>query len=230
VSDLELMELHTTALFRHDAAGRIVATNEPDPDAAPRLFFGRTVAGNLWRFRDDLPPDLVRNLDAVLAREPIPTDLRRPPACLAALVDVLSAHAPVGTISQGPAWRFPDDIASPPGVVAIRSETRDLVREHYPFLADHLEDLQPCFAVVVGGAVSVCFSSRITAAAAEAGVDTVAAFRGRGHATAVTAAWALAVRQSGRIPLYSTSWDNLASQRVANRLGLVLYGVDCSLS
>ncbi|MGH2617528.1 MAG: GNAT family N-acetyltransferase, partial [Thermomicrobiales bacterium] len=41
--------------------------------------------------------------------------------------------------------------------------------------------------------------------------------------------WAQAVRQEGRIPLYSTSWENLASQAVARKLGLVLYGVDLDI-
>jgi hypothetical protein len=33
----------------------------------------------------------------------------------------------------------------------------------------------------------------------------------------------------GQVPLYSTSWENLASQGVARRLGLQLYGVDLSI-
>jgi predicted GNAT family acetyltransferase len=76
---------------------------------------------------------------------------------------------------------------------------------------------------------SVCFSARNTPVAAEAGVDTVEEFRGRGYAPAVVAAWARAVRQEGRVPLYSTSWDNLASRSVARKLGLVMYGADFSL-
>jgi len=60
-------------------------------------------------------------------------------------------------------------------------------------------------------------------------VDTLEAFRGRGHASRVVAAWAIAVRETGRVPLYSTSWGNLASQGVARRLGLGLFGVDLSL-
>ena len=230
LSDLALMELHTAALFQHDEVGRIVTTNEPDPVPAPRLFLGRTSSGNLWRFRDDLPPDLVDHLHATLAAEPVATDLRQPPTCVAALQEALGAHAPVSSTWQGPAWYFPDALSSPPDVVAIRSPERELAGEHYPFLASQLEHLQPCFAVIRGGtAVSVCFSSRNTSDAAEAGVDTVEAFRGRGYATAVTAAWAHAVRESGRIPLYSTDWDNLASQRVAHHLGLILYGADFSI-
>jgi predicted GNAT family acetyltransferase len=65
--------------------------------------------------------------------------------------------------------------------------------------------------------------------AAEAGVETDAAFRGLGFAARVTAAWALAIRASGRIPLYSTSWSNTASLAVARKLGLTQYATDWSL-
>jgi predicted GNAT family acetyltransferase len=80
-------------------------------------------------------------------------------------------------------------------------------------------------AVVVGGrAVSVCGSVRISDRADEAGVETHPDFRGRGHALAAVWAWAQAVRNSGRVPLYSTSWSNMQSRRVAEKLGLVQYG------
>jgi RimJ/RimL family protein N-acetyltransferase len=84
--------------------------------------------------------------------------------------------------------------------------------------------------VAEGRAVSVCFSSRLTPRAAEAGVETAEPFRGRGYATRAVAAWAHAVRETGRIPLYSTSWNNLASQGVARSLGLRIYGADLSLT
>ena len=74
-------------------------------------------------------------------------------------------------------------------------------------------------------AVSICGSARITSRAHEAGVETHPDFRGRGHAVKVVAAWARAVREDGRIPLYSTSWENEASRDVARKLGLVQYGV-----
>jgi len=229
--DISLLQLHIDALFRHDASGRILTTNETDGTRAPRLFLGRTTAGNLWRFRDDLPTDLVRELDAILAKEPITDDLRHPPACLTDVSQLLGNHAPIVSIDQGPAWYFPDEVTAPYGVIAVPPAPREQLREHFPYLATDLEHRQPCRAVVRdGAAVSVCFSSRTTGDAAEAGLNTVEAFRRRGYATAVTAAWALAVRRSGRIPLYSTSWDNLASRAVARRLGLILYGADCSIA
>ena len=227
LSDLALIDLQAVALYTHDARGRIVRINEPDGERAPRLFLGRTRAGNLWRFRNDLPDDLVAALDRRLAREPIAADLSQPPACYDDLYDLLQSQAPVAAIWAGPAWRFPDEIAVPTGVVAITPANSDLLRAHFPWAAREIAALLPCYAVVQGGAaVSICRSVRLTPDAAEAGVDTVAAYRGRGYATAVAAAWAIAVRASGRIPLYSTSWDNLASRRVAQHLGLVLYGAD----
>ena len=68
-----------------------------------------------------------------------------------------------------------------------------------------------------------------SAQAAEAGVETTESARGQGHASAAVAAWAAAVLGEGRLPLYSTAWENRASQGVARRLGMVLYGDDWSI-
>jgi hypothetical protein len=42
----------------------------------------------------------------------------------------------------------------------------------------------------------------------------------------VTAGWALQVRSLGAVAMYSTSWENAASQGVARNLRLVQYGAD----
>jgi RimJ/RimL family protein N-acetyltransferase len=69
--------------------------------------------------------------------------------------------------------------------------------------------------------VSICHTPRpLTTRAAECGVWTHPAFRGRGYAAAVTSEWAAIMRPSGRYLFYSTDAENLSSQRVARRLNL----------
>jgi len=68
-----------------------------------------------------------------------------------------------------------------------------------------------------------------SAHAAEAGVETLPGFRGRGFAARAVAAWAGAVAGAGLLPLYSSDWSNRASLALAARLGLIRYGVDLHL-
>jgi RimJ/RimL family protein N-acetyltransferase len=231
LSDLALMELKAAALFTYDATGRMVGSNEPEPERAPRLFLGRTTDGLIWRVRDDVPAEIVARMARLLADEPLLTDPRHRPATFAALCEALETEAPITSVWEGPAWHFPASFPAPEGVVAIGTGNLDLIRDHFPYTANYVGEREPCFAVVADGiAVSVCYSSRSTPKAAEAGVNTEEAYRGRGYAAKVVAAWASAVRSDGRIPIYSASWDNTASQAVARRLGLVLYGTELSLS
>ena len=86
-------------------------------------------------------------------------------------------------------------------------------------------------AVIVDGqAAAVCASVRITDAAHEAGVETLEGYRRKGYAVAVVSTWASAVEKMGVLPLYSTAVENVASQKVAARLGLSQYGADFHIS
>lgn len=235
MSDLDLIEIDAEALYRFSEAGRIVGVNEPEGEQGPRVFLGRTREGNIWRFRDDLPDELVAELAGILEKEPVAQDLEPPPACLDALIEVLGRHEPVHHVWNGPAWYFPEELPPAPAtpeIVLVTAANRELVETPYPDLGQDIEFRSPCMVILDDGGrpISMCFNARLTDRAAEAGVDTDEAYRGRGYAVAVTAAWAKAIRASGRIPLYSTSWDNAASRRVAAKLGLILYGADCSIA
>ncbi|VWC32252.1 GNAT family acetyltransferase [Burkholderia lata] len=81
-----------------------------------------------------------------------------------------------------------------------------------------------CAAVVDGEIASVAFAARLSAVGAELGLATAPAFRGRGLAAAVTAAWSRLPSLQTRTLFYSTDRGNHASQRVASRLGLTLRG------
>jgi RimJ/RimL family protein N-acetyltransferase len=232
MNDSALMTLHIEALFQFDREGRMLAVNEPNPPPAPRLYFGGAITGNTWRFRHDLPDEIVRALNPLLRAEPTASDLTQLPRCLPALQTVLARHAPVTEISTGPAWHFGDHVAGPAhDVVEVTPRNDAILREAFLILARDLPHRLPCAAILQEGRLaSLCFSARNTPHAAEAGLETLEPYRGQGYAPSVVAAWARAVRAQGRTPLYSTSWDNLASRAVARKLRLVLYGADLSIA
>lgn len=233
MSALQLLQIQVDALFTHDPRGRIRYVNERGGDRAPRFFFGRSREGNIWRCRDDVAEETMRELDELASGEPVCDDLRTAPRNVDAFLSVLQVDPESASVQSGPAYRFPDELPHPANVKRItradlhllRSIVRDLEETSRGF-----EGHEPCIAVIEDGvATSVCYSARLTAQAAEAGVETTEAYRGRGYASAVVMGWAHTIRATGRTPLYSTSWDNRASQAVARRLRLVQYGTDLSL-
>jgi len=237
LSNLQLLEMQADALFTHDEHGRIRDVNEPEGDRAPRFFFARSTEGNIWRCRDDVAEGTVRELERLVAAEPVRDDLRAEPRSLREFLAVLRAEPGIASSAwqyTGPAYRFP--AALPPATAAATRLTRTdlhLLRRmtwNLERTAREFERYAPFVAVIEDGvAVSLCHSARLTERAAEAGVETLEAYRERGYAAVVATGWAHAIRATGRIPLYSTSWDNRASQAVARRLRLVHYGTDLSL-
>lgn len=231
-STLQLMEIHVNTLFRCDPDGRLRSVNELGEPPAPLFYMGRTPEGNFWRFRYDLPRDTVQQLEPLCQSEPVSADLVSPPRTYAAIRAILHEHTPVQDEYRGPAYLIPDGVRAPDNVVLISETNAHLLQIGFPWmlpLPQH-RDIGPIAAAVTRGiAVALCFCSRLPGQATEAGVETMEAFRGQGFATAAVAGWALAVRRRGVIPLYSTSWENLASQGVARKLGMVLYGEDWSI-
>lgn len=228
MTDLQFLALQIDTLFLVDREGRLQSLNEPGAPPAPRFFLGRTARGCLWRARADLPADLLRRLTPLCRAA-----LTRQPAQDEAIRAVLAAHAPVTDEYRGPAYWLPHVAHVPPGVLLLSAEHAQLVRATFPWLVAWLADPAngPVAAVVEQGqAVSVCFCSRLTRQAAEAGVQTLEPYRGSGYATAAVAGWAAAMQQSQRMALYSTSWENQASQAVAKKLGAVRYGEDWSIT
>ncbi len=229
VSDRQLMKIQVEVLFTQDENAYLQRINEPNGDGkpAPRFFFGHTNEGSICRFRHDLPDNVVAQLKEVAAAEPMPVNSQKIPRNRRQFEDILQSHAPIERVWIGPAYRFPEHITSPPNVIRLSRENTGLLKEDFAEMVSALNSSQPYLGVIEDSqAVAICRSVRLSSHAHEAGVDTLIDHRRRGYATSVVAAWALAVRALNRIPLYSTSWDNVASQGVAQRLGLVQYGVD----
>ena len=74
-------------------------------------------------------------------------------------------------------------------------------------------------ALVGARLVSVAHTNAITAQYADIGVFTHEEYRNREYSTASAAIVAGAIRESGRTPVWSCGEDNLASLRVAAKLG-----------
>jgi hypothetical protein len=191
---------------------------------------GRTRDGNVWRTRHDLPESLTNELERLCRSEPIATNFRLPPISYEVVHAVLGEHAPITDEYRGPCYQFPNDLpSSSAGAVAVTSANADVLAPHFTWAIRAVGHMPIAAALVDGQAVAACWCSRLGERACEAGVETIPEHRGHGHATLAVARWATLVRESGRIPLYSTSWDNLASQGVARHLGMIFYGEDWSI-
>jgi hypothetical protein len=214
-------DLHLRTAFAFDERGRMLHTREPTPQRPPAFTIVRGRSTCVWAVRADIAGGVAAELDRLARDEPPAIDWQQPPVHAERYVGLLGGRPRVG-----PAFAFPDAIGAPDGVVAI-DDIRQLERHFTGWVADELPGRQPIVAILEDGhAVSVCFCARLSDEAAEAGLETAALYRGRGYGPRVTAAWALALRATGRTPLYSTSWDNAASLAVARKLRLEVYACD----
>jgi len=235
LTDLDLAELGIGAQFTHDRDGRMVAENEPDGDGdpAPRVFVTWTGSGYAWRVRHDVPEVVVQRLEALVAAQPVTGDLGSQSVQPDAMLDALRGDREPQIGFQGPAYRFPATMPATIEVTRISRANLQLLHRVVPnldALDRDFDGVEPWMAVVQdGAAVATCYSCRLSGRAAQARVDTAPPYRGRGYAPAMVAAWAQAVRETGRVPLYGTTWDNMASQAVARKLGLVQFGVSVAL-
>ena len=218
-------QLQLETLFVLDDRMRIVRTREPDARRGPLFVLIRSATSCAWAVRSDVSASLFGRLEQLAREEPPVADLRAEPLHADAYRLLLG-----GQVQFGPAFEFPRLIPAGDPVQQIASE--DVLEAHFHGWrrGEIGAGRGPVMAVMAGGRpVSICFCARRSAFAAEAGIETAEAYRARGFATRVTAAWALAIRASGLVPLYSTSWHNDASLAVARKLRLIPYASDWSI-
>lgn len=206
----------------------------PDPrgrlqSGAPHLHLLRAGETLVCRTHADLPDALAETLQRLALRP-----RGRPSAWSGEYADyaeALRGFAPLGVIHAGSLYAFPADLAPEPQAVAVTPANAEVLRggldEWLPDVAAGL----PMTAMVEGGrAVAICASVNASPRVHCAGVETLPGHRGRGLAARATWAWAAAVRALGAEPFYATTFDNLASQSVARRLGLAAVGSEFSIT
>ena len=94
------------------------------------------------------------------------------------------------------------------------------------------DDLLPPWCIAFDGdeIASIAITVRLGQKGAEIGVTTVPEFRSRGFGAAAVAGWASHPVLSGRFLFYGASSANISSQRVTERLGLMLIGTNFSIT
>ena len=225
-----LVDLHARVLFAHDGLDDITGLNESAGGPGPLVYLGRSSSRVALRFSPAVQLPAREAVRAFAATLP-PWRPRSPEASLVERLASAAGLPPHAEAWAGPVFRFPPPVFPPMGAMELYPVHARLLHPELATLGPSLSRRRPAFTVIRGGqAVSVCYSSRSTANAAEAGVETVAAFRGQGCAGLAVTAWADAVRRAGRLPFYSTSWENAASLAVAAKLDLIEFGEDIHLT
>ncbi|AXF24115.1 GNAT family N-acetyltransferase [Burkholderia pyrrocinia] len=231
------LDIDYRTLFRLRPDRRIERENDPDCSPGPRFWLGGCADGNLSGVRADVPDHIADELARVADSEP-PFANRMQPVHLERYLAML---APVPHWNVGLVYALPHALGFDTDArIALIDGDSDAGRQLLQSLSAHgmpeglfstgfrsAADLWApwCAAIVDGEVASVAFAARLSDIGAELGLATAPAFRGRGLAAAVTAAWSRLPSLQTRTLFYSTDRDNLASQRVASRLGLALRGM-----
>ncbi|MBJ8053906.1 GNAT family N-acetyltransferase [Bacillus cereus] len=220
LSELELIAIQAEVLFVHNQVGKMICVNEQGNPKAPRFFLGRTREGNIKRYHYNLDSEMISKIEKLILECSNHIEIAK-------IIKVLNDERTVENIWMGSAYMFPNNLNKPTRAIQITEKNKELLRENFPNLIEQMEWRQPYFAIIKNEkVVSICCSARSTPIAAEASVETLAEFQGKGYGSDVVAAWAISIKEEKRIPLYSTSWDNCASQAVARKLKLINYGMN----
>ena len=207
IDALELIRIHLELECKRidldDFLYRIPCAN---PDDMSRFYIAQYNEGVVRYFQYDLPASLcerLRMLSPELAFQDIEGVKR-----------ILVDHAPCDDFHVGKSYIFPGNLTPDdyPDVARLEAAPGQL---KYAIFAD-------------GQIISACESSRENERAGEAWVYTEPAFRGKGYARKVTAAWAHHLQQQGKIPYYSHKLTNVASQSLAHSLRLIHYMDDAA--
>jgi GNAT superfamily N-acetyltransferase len=196
---------------------------------APHLYILRTPELVICRCHADLPAEIATTVEQLSVR---PRGRMREWAReYADYLRALSSVGPLTSMRAGQLYRFPDLLASEGSCISIVEDNAYLLRGGLDeWLPDSALGLPMVAMVADGRAVSICASVIAAKMVHSAGVETLPDYRRRGLGVQAVAGWARAVQAGGATPFYATTFDNVASQRLAARLGLSVVGAEFSLT
>ena len=224
-----VFQLHADILFARNVQGDMTAVNDwRQSKPAPLFYLGRSGDERIIRFRSDSPEGVRTDLATLVAKESSADGM---PGQIDEMLGVLAAFDNPSD-RMGPAYYFSERIDSAAPQIQIITERNAEVLK--PCMSDWLPDVaheQPMVGWIEdGAALGICASVRRSAKAVAAGLEVVEAARRRGIGMELAKSWASRVMDEGKIAMYSTSSDNIASQGVAARLGLRFLGTDFHVS
>ena len=223
-------------MFVLSPAGRIERCGPPDGGPGPRVMIAGCAGGSVAAVHAEMPDADAAEIVALVEAWPVWCDPSVTPSGLGAVVGVLERRAPARSVVPGVMFSLPR-LGDPPGEI-VRGDSEAgarllaaIARDGVPpalreagFLG--VEDFWAPWSVALvdGEIAAMAFAARLGPAGAEVGVYSFPAFRGRGLAGAVTAAWSRLEGLGDRALFYSTQMSNTASRRVAAGLGLARIG------
>jgi hypothetical protein len=237
VSDTRaLLALQAHTLFEISQRQRIARTRDPSNAPAPRLYMAGGADGWVGYVREDVNEARAIGIAQLIRQEPPVTGPGATPRFVDQYRNILES-APVTPHNFGPVHRLPRGTQAPVDVKIVREHTPEgdalverLWRDGTPeaLVEAGFTDLSHfwspwCVAMSDGDIAAIAICVRDGLMAREIGVYTLAPYRGRGLAAAVTAAWST-LHPRHPVLFYSTHRDNRSSQRVIDRLRLPFLG------
>lgn len=222
--NLELLLAGTQVLWGTDSLGRYV---EP-----PLCAVAISAAGHRLLVRPDLDDDLAESLRHVLASWALALPAHELRPALTSALPLLEAAGITAEVRGGPSYLIESLTAVPTGAtVADSTVPGDVTRAGAPLPPDWepaqwdalLGGVLGPWAMLLGQSevLSICHTSRDSAAGAEASIWASPKLTGTRHVAEATAAWATLMRKRDDRPLFCNLSDaSDSAQRIAVGLSL----------
>jgi hypothetical protein len=199
MTDMDLLRLQFASAFVLNAEGRLVFHNDPDRSRAPLVAISGCAERCICALRDDVAG---REAEEVLRMVAEGAPFAEDALTIDHVARIFGRTKDDG--SAGLVWPLPHTTVYPSDAALVRSGTtegdallRRLEKDGMPPSLVEIGFLSvadfwaPWSALLMGGEVAaIGFSARLGDEAADLGLVTLPAFRGRGLGAAATAAWA----------------------------------------